>query len=142
MTLIIPPSCQRHGVPACSRCIVAGDEGKRIADIINMLVTFKGWDELEGGYVAFKLEDGSSDGTLYDSYEAALKHTDETRCAYFCMRQAMGGASPRDAQIWLELNRYAVAANLPRVHPETRRNIMPILSIKGYEHYTGRSDNK
>lgn len=111
-----------------------------MSDTINAMVTFKGWDELQGGYVAFALEDGTSDGTLYDSYEAAIKHTDETRTAYFCFRQAMGGANPKDCQIFLEFNRYVVAAGIPRKHPETKRAISPILSQFGYDVFSGRSD--
>lgn len=110
-----------------------------MSDLINAMVTFKGWDELQNGYVAFKLEDGSSDGTLYDTYEQALKHTDESRCLYFCFRQAMGGANVKDCQILLEFNRYVVAAGIPRKHPESNRGISPILSIKGYERFSGRS---
>jgi hypothetical protein len=134
----LPNKCQRHGMPACSRCIVAGDEGKRMSDLINAMVTFKGWDELQNGYLAFRLADGSSDGTLYDTYEAALKHTDEYQCCYFCFRQAMGGANAKDCQIFLEFNRYVVAAGVPRKHPESGRGVSPILSAKGYERFDGR----
>jgi hypothetical protein len=126
-------------MPACSMCTIPTDAGKRMSDLINAMVTFRGWDELQNGYMAFKLEDGSSDGVLYDSYEAALKHSDEKRCAYFCFRQAMGGATPKDAEIFLAFNRYAVAAGIPRKHPETSKGIMPILSNKGYERFDGRS---
>ena len=137
------PKCPRHGVWPCSRCIQAADEGKRIAGVVNSLVTYKGWEELEGGYVAFKLEDGSSDGTLYDSYEDALRHTDEHRCAYFCFRQAMGGINPRDAQIWLAFQRHVVDAGLPGRAPETVRTkrevpALPILPIEAYETYRRR----
>lgn len=142
MTLIQHPKCAKHGVWPCSRCIQAEDEGRRIAGIVNSLVTFKGWDELENGYVAFKLEDGSSDGTLYDSYEDALRFTDESRCAYFCFRQSMGGITPRDAQIWLWFNRQAVAAGIPRKVPDARRKkdvpVLPILPVATHDRLTGR----
>jgi hypothetical protein len=135
----LPARCERHGMPACSRCTVVTDAGKRMSDMINAMVTFKGWDELQNGYMAFSLADGSSNGTLYDTYDAAIKHTDEYRNAYFCFRQAMGGGNPKDCEIFLAFNRYAVAAGLPRKHPESGRGIMPILSNKGYERFDGRS---
>jgi hypothetical protein len=102
------------------------------------MVTFKGWDELNGGYVAFRLDDGSSNGTLYDCYADAVKHTDEQRHLYFCFNQAMGGANPRDCQLLLEFNRYVVEAGIPRAEPSARRMVSPILSIKGYDIMSGR----
>jgi hypothetical protein len=133
-----PPKCANHGVYGCSRCVIVTDAGKRMADMINLMVAFKSWDELQNGYMAFRLDDGSSNGTLYDSYEDAIRFTDETRHAYFCFRQAMGGANPKDCEIFLAFNRHVTEAGIPRKHPETRRAITPILSIKGYETYSKR----
>jgi hypothetical protein len=137
----LPNKC-RHGNRVCSLCIVPTDAGKRMSDMVNAMVTFKGWDELQNGYMAFRLDDGSSNGTLYDSYEDAIKYTDEQRHAYFCFRQAMGGANPKDCEIFLTYWRYARAAGVPVKIPEARRErpVLPILSIKGYEIFTGRSD--
>jgi hypothetical protein len=128
----------KHGLVVCTRCVIVTDAAKRMCDIINAMVTFKGWDELANGYIAIRLDDGSSNGTLYDSYEDALKFTDEKQNAYFCFRQAMGGANARDCQIFLEFQRYVVASGIPRKHPETKRAVSPILSIKGYDIMTGR----
>jgi hypothetical protein len=135
----LPAKCERHNMPACSKCIVVTDAGRRMSDIINAVITFRGWDELQNGYMAFSLADGSSNGDFYDTYDDALRHTDESRTAYFCFRQAMGGGNPKDCEIFLAFNRYAVAAGLPRKHPESGRGIMPILSNKGYERFNGRS---
>jgi hypothetical protein len=134
-----PVKCDRHGVFACSRCIVVEDAGRRMSDAINAMVTFKGWDELQNGYMAFRLDDGSTTGELYDTYEDALKHTDERRHAYFCFRQAMGGGNPRDCQIFLNMARFAVDSGVPRRHPETGRGLSTILSNKGYDRFMGRS---
>lgn len=130
--------CIRHRVYACSQCVIPTDAARRMSDMINSMVTFKGWDELANGFMAFRLDDGSSTGTLYDSYEDAVRFTDESRHAYFCFRQAMGGANPKDCEIFLRFWRHAREANLPTRHPETRRALTPILSIKGYDIMTGR----
>jgi hypothetical protein len=140
----IPAKCDRHGVDGCSRCVVVTDAGRRMSDRINLTVVARGWDELQNGFMAFRLDDGSSNGTLYDSYEQAVRFTDESRHAYFCFRQAMGGANPKDCEIFLAFNRYAVEAGIPRKIPESRRErmISPILSIYGYDVMSGRSDPK
>lgn len=141
--LIRPPKCATHGNIACRYCTGVTDAGKRISTLVNNMVAFRGWDELQDGYMAFKLEDGDSPDhcTLYDSYESALAHTDETRCAYFCFRQAMGGISPHDAEIWLMYNRAVVAAGVPRRVPDARRReapVLPILPIAAYDKIKGR----
>lgn len=143
MTLIRPPKCATHGNIACRYCTGVTDAGKRISALVNNMVAFRGWDELNNGYMAFRLEDGNSPDhcTLYDNYEDALKHTDETQCAYFCFRQAMGGISPHDAEIWLMYNRAAVASGVPRRVPDVRRRevpVLPILPIETYDRITGR----
>lgn len=144
MTLIRPPKCGKHGNIACPHCIVVTDAGKRMSTLINNMVAFRGWDELNNGYMAFKLEDGDSPDhcTLYDCYEDALKHTDETRCLYFCFRMAMGGANPRDCEILLTYNRWAVAAGVPRRVPDVRRKevpVMPMLSTTAYDQLRRRT---
>lgn len=132
------PKCARHGLVLCHKCVIVTDAAKRMSGFINAMVVFKSWEELRNGYMAFRLDDGSSDGTLYDSKPDAVKFTDEKRHAYFCFGSAMGGSNPRDCQIFLDLHRYAYDNGIPMAEPFAKRQPNIILSTRGYDIMTGR----
>ena len=137
---MIPVDKCRHNLAVCSRCVIVTDAAKRMSDLINLKVVCHTWEELVNGYMAFRLDDGGSDNVLYESKEQAVRHTDETRHAYFCFRQGMGGANPKDCQIFLDVNRAAHEAGVPLSNPETRRQPSLILSTWGYDVLSGRAD--
>jgi len=90
----------------CSTCIVITDAARRMSDNINARVVFTTWDQLCNAWMAFKLSDGSSDGVLYDTRDDAVNHQlHERMCAYFYMRNALGGTNPRDCQLFLDMHR-------------------------------------
>lgn len=128
----------KHGLVLCSRCVVVTDAARRMSDLVNLMITCKSWDELQNGYMAFRLDNGSSDGVLYDSKQTAAKFTDDKRHAYFCFRQAMGGANARDCQIFLDLNRYAADNGVPMAEPYAKKQSNLILSTAGYDFMVGR----
>jgi hypothetical protein len=102
------PRC-KHNLVICSRCVIVTDSAKRMSDHINGMITAHAshlWD-LKNSYMAFRLEDGWSDGALYDTKQDAIRHTDHKKFAYFCFRNAMGGANPKDCQIFLNIHRHA-----------------------------------
>lgn len=86
------------------------DAAKRVCDGVNlhMLANDAGWawDNGVGHWMAFKLEDGSTDGVLYDNKQAAVRHqSDEFQCMY--LRLHMGGMNICEAEIMLSLHRKA-----------------------------------
>lgn len=97
------------------------DAAKRASDAINAYRTFIPWDELKNKWIAIKLADGSHDGTLYDSKQAAVKHQlDEFLCAYICFRNLQAGSSPREMELFLRFNRDAYDAGFRLPDPDSR----------------------
>lgn len=87
------------------------DAAKRASDIVNGYIAFMAWDELVHKWIAIRLSDGGHDGTLYDNKRDAVRHqSDEFLCAYVAMRNLVGGATPRDMEIFLKWNRDAYDA--------------------------------
>lgn len=109
----------------------------RMVDIVNARVVFTPFDQLARSWMAFKLEDGSSDNVLYDTRQDAVDHQlHETMCVYLCMRQAMGGMSAKDAQLFLNLHRqiYDAGGRMSRITQDM------IMSQWGYDVLIGRRD--
>jgi hypothetical protein len=125
-----------HGNIVCSLCYKgASDAAKRLADNVNARIVFTPFDQLTRSWMAFKLEDGSTDGTLYDSREDAISHqVDEKLCAYICMRQCLQGISYRDADLFLKMHRMVYDAG-GRFSDITQDVIM---SNRGYDILMGR----
>jgi hypothetical protein len=100
------PKCP-HGRELCAQCVVITDAGKRAYDIIKGYVAFIPHDQRVRSWVALRLEDGGSDGELYESKRDAVRHqVNEFLCAYFSYRNSPSGfASTLDAQLYLNWNR-------------------------------------
>lgn len=99
--------CQ-HGLRICSRCVVASDAGKRISEAIGIAITFHTFEEIRHSWMAFKLEDGQTDHTLYPSKAEAIRHcSNENLYCFVFMGNAMGGMSPKDATLWIMFQRHA-----------------------------------
>jgi hypothetical protein len=133
-----PRKC-RHGQNICPQCIEIGDAAKRMADVINAIVTFTPIWDLRTKWVAIKLSDGGYDGTLYDTRDDAISHQlDERFCAYVCMGAMLSGAKPLDCAIFLEFHRQAYDAGMRLHEPEAPQLIMP---TSVYDRITGRQRN-
>lgn len=97
---------------------MVSDAARRISDTINLHITFNNEWEINTKWLAFRLADGSSDGAIYDTRDQAIEHQPfPDRCCFFTFRSAMGGTTPRDCQIWLEMERNASDARM-RMHEE------------------------
>lgn len=84
------------------------EAGKRASDMANSFLAWYSPFDIRNKWLAFKLEDGSSDGTLYDSKRDAVRHqSDERRCAYFSFRNCLGGTNAREMAIFILWNRDA-----------------------------------
>jgi hypothetical protein len=110
----------KHGRRVCSDCIAVPDSAKRAYDIVRSYVTFVEYETRVRSWVALRLEDGGSDGTLYDSKRDAIRHqASEQLCAYFSYRGAPNGfGNVRDAAVWLEFHRHAYSAGMRLVDPD------------------------
>lgn len=112
--------CKPHGRKVCSECQHVTDAGKRAFDIVRSYCVFVDYEERVRSWVAIRLEDGGSDGTLYLSKQDAIRHqSHEQSCAYFSYRGSPEGfASAKDAAIWLEYHRHIYANGGRLVDPD------------------------
>lgn len=95
------------------------DAGKRVSDTINShLVLYRPW-YLQNKWMAFRLADGTTDNVLYDSKRDAVRHqSDEFKCFYVSFRNCGAGCTPREAAIWLVMNRQAYDKGYRFVDPD------------------------
>ncbi len=100
--------CKPHGAVICSECVFVTDAGKRAYDIVRSYVHFVDYETRIRSWVAIRLEDGGSDGNLYDSKREAIRHQlHEQQCMYFSYRGSPEGfQSPKDAQLYLDYHRH------------------------------------
>src|ERR1700735_1590513 len=110
----------RHGRYVCYDCGHVGDSAKRAYDIVRGYVAFVDYSERIGKWVALRLEDGGSDGVLYDSKRDAIRHqSHEQMCAYFSYRGAPEGfGNVRDAAAWMAFHRHAYSNGMRLADPD------------------------
>jgi hypothetical protein len=120
---------------ACSRCIVVDDAARRMCAEVNLAISAIPWDVLTRSCQAFRLDDGTTDHTLYPSRSVALQHQLRP-CGVFYYRNALGGVDVRDVAIWLAMQRAAYESDrIAWVDPESPDIIV---STRGYDHMRGR----
>lgn len=107
---MLSPKCANHGRVVCSDCIIADDVAKRCWEQVKNIAVHTDWETRVNSFIAIKLADGSTDGVLYESKQAAVRHCggNEQWFAFFSFRSAPTGfASPKDAAIFLAYHRMA-----------------------------------
>lgn len=117
----MPEGLCKHGRVICYECVFVTDAAKRAYDVVAAYVHFVDYDTRVRSWVALKLADGSSDGTLYLSKRDAVRHQGggEMTCAYFSYRGAPEGfGNVRDAAVWLEYHRRAYDAGMRLPDPD------------------------
>lgn len=129
----------KHGLRVCSECVNISDAARRMSDVINLFISSNGIWELRTKWLAFRLETGENDGALYDTKKQAVQHvTDEKYFAFFCFRNAMAGANPRDCQLWLEVHRMAYEHGNKLYDPDDIAGGKDmIMSTTGYDRMRG-----
>ena len=74
-------------------------------------------DRAINSWCAIRLSDGGSDGILYDSKAAAVRHQlHEFQCAY--VKIPPDGMGPREAEIFLKFNRQLYDAGMRIADPD------------------------
>lgn len=64
------------------------DASRRLTDAHNLALAVHGRSAI-GRFIACRMSDGTSDGTLYDTLTDAKRHQlHETQCAYVCIQEA------------------------------------------------------
>lgn len=106
-----------------SNVLMATDEelnaAKRLSGIINSLVIIHPIDTLIHSWIAVRLADGSTDGTLYDTRQDAVRHQPhEQQCAYLNLAPIMGGMEVSAAYAILKFHRDAYDAGMTFIDPE------------------------
>lgn len=96
------------------------DAAKRMADNVNMHYAANelgAWDAV-GKWIAYKLEDGSSDQVAYDTMADAVRHTDEMTHQYVRLNGMRMDYC--EAQALMEVHRRARLAGFPQADPNHR----------------------
>jgi len=103
--------------------------------MINGCITFYGAWDIRNKWMAFALEDGRSDGVLYDTKLDAIRHvSNENYFCFFCFRGALGGSNPKDCQLFLDINRHAYNHGNRLADPEHKTGGPDlIISTSGYD---------
>lgn len=88
----------------------------RCSDAVNIHLLGQGF-AVVGRWIAVRLEDGRSDGVLYDRKRDAVRHQlHEMQCAYIAIPP--DGMSPRQAENFLTLNRQLYASGRRLADPD------------------------
>lgn len=97
------------------------DDARRASDIVNSYYAYIPWEQLQNQWVAIRLSDGGSDGTLYDSKRDAIRHQAwEQQCAYIAFKNCPNGISPLEAERFLAFTRGAYDAGMRLVDPDAQ----------------------
>ncbi len=93
------------------------DAAKRAADQVHLHLAAIGLDAVRK-WVAIRLSDGGSDGTLYDRKQEAVRHQlDEFLCCYVCIPP--NGMTICQAESFLRTNRMAYDAGFRLPDPDS-----------------------
>lgn len=110
-----------NGVQCGAQCRYSvrghSDAAKRISDAATLAWVFRGWDGSVGRWMAFALEDGSTDHSVYDTKRDAVLHvSNELNYAFFKLHPM--GMSICEAEIMLQFTRDAVKRGFRLADPD------------------------
>lgn len=118
------PGCPLNGIAEHS------DAARRASDAVNLHIAALGPGEAMRRWVAIRLADGGSDGTLYASKRDAVRHQlREQQCAYVCLPPS--GMNACQAESYLSAQRKLYAAGFRLVDPDDAhggRQVIPRLT--------------
>lgn len=106
------------------------DRGRRLAEHVRAARSIGG----EGRWIAARLSDGATDGTVYDTKSEAVAHqVHETQCAYLVVPPAAMPEAEATAYLELHERMYASGYRLqdPDTTPIMTRADMPALNRAG-----------
>lgn len=101
------------------------DAARHTSDAVNLHFSALGADAI-GKWVAVRLSDGKSDGTLYDSKRDAVRHqSDEKLCAYVCVSPAAMNVCR--AESFLKVSRMTYDAGFRLADPDARHGGLDLI---------------
>lgn len=101
------------------------DAARRLSDAVNLHVAVGG---NTGRWLAARLSDGGTDGTLYDTRRDAIEHQlHESLCCY--VKIPVDGMPPRAAEAFLRIHRQAYDAGLRFTDPDDPRSVISPIVI-------------
>lgn len=104
------------------------DSAKRMTDIVNERCTWFPFSVLCTKWMAFRLQDGSSDKQMYDTRRDCVRHNPDYAC-YFTFRNTPGGINERDAFLFMQFNRHAFKRGARMSDPDDNREFITPLSL-------------
>lgn len=97
------------------------DAARRISDVVNMHLVADP-DGARGKWAAFRMDDGGSDGVLYDKKRDAIKHQlHEQLCCYLVIPPS--GMSPRQAENFLKFTRALYDNGMRLIDPDSDASV-------------------
>jgi hypothetical protein len=111
----------------CPRLGNHSDTAKRIADTYNLHRVAKGYDAI-GCWIVCALQDGSSDQTLYDSKQDAIKHQHNNENYYVFIQIVPASMTICDAEIMLKVARQMYSKGWRLSDGDSRRELIRRLS--------------
>jgi hypothetical protein len=82
------------------------DAGRRIADTVALhFAASRDIFDVVGQWCAFRLSDGTGDGTLYPTKDLAILHQTGNPKDYCYLKITPDGITPKDARLYLQINR-------------------------------------
>ena len=105
-------------ISPCSHGFGHEDAARRMADAVNRHYASHGWDAV-GKFCAIRLQDGSSDMTMYDTKQDAVRHqANEFQCLYVKLIPMPMGIC--EAETLLMFHRKAYDAGFRLADPDSR----------------------
>jgi hypothetical protein len=98
---------------------VHSDAAKRASDAGNQAWADGGYDGTVGKFMAFRLDNGSSDGTCYPTKQEACRFNSEYEHFFIAMHP--GGLGACEAEIMLKFHRTAYDAGFPIISPDGKK---------------------
>jgi len=111
----------------CPQTSEHSDAAKKVADTYNLHRVAQGYDAI-GCWFAAALEDGSSDGTLYDSKPQAIKHQKNNEEYYTYIQIVPSSMTICDAEIMINVARRAYSNGMRLSDGDSRRELIKRLT--------------
>ena len=107
-------------------CPISGehsDAAKKVMDTYNLHRTAQGYDAI-GCWFASALEDGTTDGSLYESKKSAIKHQKNNENYYTYIQIVPASMSVCDAEVMLRVARMAYSKGMRLSDGDSRMELI------------------
>lgn len=113
--------------PGCPVTGEHSDAAKKVADTYNLHRMAQGYDAI-GCWFAYALEDGSTDGMLYESKQHAIKYQKNNENFYTYIQIVPASMTICDADVMLRVARMAYSNGMRLTDGDSRRELIKRLT--------------